>query len=491
MTRFALRRLAGTVPLLLAISLLAFGLSTLTGENYFDRYKADKRHDPATVRMLERNARLDRPFLERWLHWLRGICFDVRVGRPRRTVAGFEEPDFESRYGVERVGLAQLLATPEDSTELRRSGRLVLPAGGAGVRLAPPRDALDLAGARAFAMSVRNPGKVVRRLEATFEAGARRASFPLDVEPGPWRTWEIPARAILARLGGDRPASLFFSAPGTGEFRIDDLAVVEDRLTVRAGAPDFGRSFEYDAPVWTLLRSGLGNSFLLAACALVFTWGVAIPSGILAAVHRNRAVDRIFSLLSFLGLSVPNFFLALLALALLVAIAGGGETLLPLRGAFSEEYVSLSLAGRVLDRARHLILPTLVLSAGSIAGLQRITRGNLLEVLRENYVLAARARGCPESRVVYGHALRNALNPLVSIFGTQFANLVSGAALCEIVFGYPGVGRLMLDATISKDLYVVMGGVLAGGVLLVLGNLVADVLLRALDPRIEDGFRRG
>ncbi len=479
MTRFLFRRLAGVVPLLLAISLLGFSLGSFAGGSSLERAKADGRHDPATIRALEREARVDRPFLVRWLHWLRGACFDLRIERRRTPIAGFEEQDFETRLGVERVGQASLQATSDDATELRRAGRLFLPAGSAGVRLRTP---LDLGGANWVALSVRNPGKVVRRLEATFEAGTRRTTSWIDVEPGPWRGWEIAAAEVEARLGTARVESLLFTAPGTGEFLVDDLSLVGKGWAFQIGAPDLGHSFEHDAPVWTLLRSALWNSLLLAASALLFTWAIAIPAGILASLRRNRLVDRLLLPLSFVGRSVPGFFLVLLALVLLVALAGGGGTLLPLRVVSSGDDPALSLLERVLNRARHLLLPTLVLSAGAIASLQRVARGNLLEALRTNYALASRSRGVPESRFVYLRALCNAVNPLVSVLGTQFANMLAGLAFCEILFGYPGVGRLLFDATIRRDPYVVMAGVTAAGALLVVGKLLADPLLRVVHP---------
>jgi peptide/nickel transport system permease protein len=354
------------------------------------------------------------------------------------------------------------------------------------VRLRTP---LDLAGARRVALSVRNPGKVVRRLEATFEAGTRRAASWIDVEPGAWRGWEVPAAEVEARLGTARVESLLFTAPGTGEFLVDDLSLVGRGWTFHIGAPELGHSFEHDAPVWTLLRPAISNSLLLAGSALLFTWAVAIPAGILAALRRHRLVDRLLLPLCFVGRSVPGFFLILLALAFLVAFTGGGETLLPLLGAVSADRASLSLPATLLDRARLLLLPTLVLSAGAIASLQRVARGNLLAALRTNYALASRSRGVLETPFGYPRALRNALGPLVSVLRNQFANLLAGLALCEIVFGYPGVGRLLFDATIRRDPYVVMAGVTTWGLLLVAGRLLAGLLLRAIDPRTEVGAR--
>jgi peptide/nickel transport system permease protein len=495
--RLLVRRLLAAVPLLLVFSFFAFALSRLTGESYFDRYKADKRFDPATVRELERRAGADRPFLVQYLRWLRGVLFDVRVERPRVQIAGFEEDDFGERCDLVNVGIAEVRSSAEDSAELRRCGVLALAAGGAEVRV-DPRRALAAAGStapifdperyRAISISVRNPAPVVRRLEVAFVAGKARSVFLLDVEPGGWQRREMSVAKISADLGGREPERIHFSAPGSGLFRIDDLAAIEDRWRVSAGAPDFGLSLEHEVPVFLLLKERYANTLLLALSALVVTWTLAVPAGVLAAVVRGRWLDRSLSLLSFVGMSIPGFFLGLLLLFGLVSLSTslGAEPFLPLRGAASLDAGDSGLAARIADRARHLVLPALVLSASSAAGLFRIARGNLLEVLHAPYVLAARAKGLPEGRVVGRHALRNAVNPLLSIFGTYFAALVSGAALVEIVFGYPGVGKLMLDAAISKDLPVVMASVITGGAFLVVGNLLADLALRAADPRIED-----
>jgi len=243
---------------------------------------------------------------------------------------------------------------------------------------------------------------------------------------------------------------------------------------------DFGYSFFYNCPVKKVIASRLLNTLLLSAVSLVFTWLIAIPLGIIAAVNRNRLADRFFSLLSFIGLSIPNFFFALLLLYL--ASASG---ILPLGGMRSADFESLSLLGRFFDIARHLIIPTVVISTSAFAGLQRLMRGNLLDVLRQQYILTARAKGLPENKVIYHHALRNAINPLVTIFGYQLSGLLSGAALTEIICNWPGLGSLMLAAVRAQDIYLVMGSMLMGGVLLLSGNLLADIILAWVDPRIR------
>ncbi|MGA1626038.1 MAG: ABC transporter permease, partial [Prochlorothrix sp.] len=139
------------------------------------------------------------------------------------------------------------------------------------------------------------------------------------------------------------------------------------------------------------------------------------------------------------------------------------------------------------DLAWHLLLPTLALTLTSLAGLQRITRGELLDVLRRDYVRTARAKGLPESRVIYVHALRNAVNPLVTLLGFEFSNLLSGAFITEQLFNWPGLGRLILQAVMSQDLYLVMASLMMGAVMLILGNLLADLLLKLVDPRVKLG----
>jgi len=158
---------------------------------------------------------------------------------------------------------------------------------------------------------------------------------------------------------------------------------------------------------------------------------------------------------------------------------------LPLGGMISPNFEELNLLGRIIDIFKHLIIPTLVISLGAIASLTRIMRGNLLEILRSNYILALRARGVPEKRVTYIHALRGAINPLITIFGYQISGLLSGAALTEIICNWPGLGSLMLSAVRSQDLYLVMGTMLLSSIMLIIGNLIADILLALADPRIR------
>jgi peptide/nickel transport system permease protein len=244
---------------------------------------------------------------------------------------------------------------------------------------------------------------------------------------------------------------------------------------------DFGYSFEYKLPVSKVIGSRLVNTLMLNLIAVFITWLVAIPIGIYAAVRQYSLGDKIISALSFVGMSLPGFFSALLLLYIFSAVLDW----LPSGGLKSLDHDQLALAGRLLDYARHLVIPAVVLSLVALAELQRITRGNMLEVLRQQYIVTARAKGLSEQRVIYKHALRNAINPLITIFGYEFAALFSGAALLEIILNYPGLGSLMLTAIRSQDQFLVMGGFMMGAMMLLVGNLLAEILLAAADPRIS------
>jgi peptide/nickel transport system permease protein len=159
--------------------------------------------------------------------------------------------------------------------------------------------------------------------------------------------------------------------------------------------------------------------------------------------------------------------------------------LFPIGGRTSIIHSDLTPLGQILDVGWHLILPTLALSITSFAGLQRITRGQMLDVLRQNYIQTARAKGLPENRVIYVHALRNAVNPLITLLGFEFASLLGGAFITENYFNWPGLGKLILEAVTAQDLYLVMASLMMGAVMLILGNLLADLALSVVDPRIR------
>jgi peptide/nickel transport system permease protein len=233
-------------------------------------------------------------------------------------------------------------------------------------------------------------------------------------------------------------------------------------------------------PVSVLLLQRAGNTLLLGSLSIFFTWLIAIPAGVIAAVNRNKWIDKLFNFISAIGMSMPTFLLALLLLMLALA-----THILPIGGLTSPDFYERDWLGKVLDIAAHLVIPVSVLTFVGLAGIQRQARGNLLDVLRADYIRTARAKGLPEGKVIFRHALRNAINPLITMAGFEFASLLSGAALTETVLAYPGLGRLTLEAVMTKDMNLVMAALMLGAVMLILGNLLADISLKYFDPRVS------
>ncbi|XGV96744.1 MAG: ABC transporter permease [Leptolyngbya sp. BL-A-14] len=244
---------------------------------------------------------------------------------------------------------------------------------------------------------------------------------------------------------------------------------------------NFGNSFVYNRSVASLLWERVPATLLLAISSLVVTWAIAIPLGIVGAVNQNRWSDRLLQVISYAGQGFPSFITALL----LLILAQNTSPLFPVGDMTSIDHDELVPLGKIIDIAWHMILPTIALSITSFAGLQRITRGELLDVLRQDYIQTARAKGLPENKVIYVHALRNAVNPLITLLGFEFASLLSGAFIAEFFFNWPGLGRLILQAVQAQDLYLVMASLMMGAVMLIVGNLLADLLLKVVDPRIK------
>lgn len=244
---------------------------------------------------------------------------------------------------------------------------------------------------------------------------------------------------------------------------------------------NFGFSFANQRPVTALLWERVFNTLLLAIASLIITWAIAIPLGIIGAVNQNKFSDRFLQVISYAGQGFPSFITALL----LLFFAQRTSPLFPVGGMTSINHPDLSPLGKMLDIGWHMILPTLALSITSFAGLQRLMRGQLLDVLRQDYIQTARAKGLPENRVIYVHALRNAINPLITLLGFEFAGLLGGAFIAETFFNWPGLGKLTLEAVQQQDLYLVMASLMMGAVMLIIGNLIADLLLKAVDPRIK------
>lgn len=244
--------------------------------------------------------------------------------------------------------------------------------------------------------------------------------------------------------------------------------------------PNFGFSYHYRTEVWDLIVQRLPATVLLSLTSLLLAWVIAIPLGVLAAIYKDSVFDRISQLLAYAALSIPEFFLALLALVF-AAYTGW----FPIGGFTSAEYDFLSSWGKFLDIAHHLLLPTIVLGIGGVASIMRIMRANFLDNIRAEYVMTARAKGLSEGVVMFRHVLRNAINPLITAAGFAFSSILSGALLIEIVMNYPGIGQLVYDALLQQDAFVVQAAVLMSVIMLMIGNLLADVALAMNDPRIR------
>lgn len=246
---------------------------------------------------------------------------------------------------------------------------------------------------------------------------------------------------------------------------------------------DFGFSFFANRPVWGVINERIWWTIVVAGTTLVVSWLVAIPLGILTAVRKNGFTDAIASFVGYVGLAVPDFLVALL---LVFAVLSSGGT--NVGGLFSSEYIGAPWGwARFVDLLHHLWIPVLAVGTAGIAAVMRQMRANLLDVLSADYVRTARAKGIAERRVVNRHAVRNALNPLISMAGLSLPEVINGTIIVSIVLNLPTIGPLLFESLLAKDQYVAMSLLLFASVLLMVGNLIADVVLAWIDPRIRYG----
>ncbi len=244
---------------------------------------------------------------------------------------------------------------------------------------------------------------------------------------------------------------------------------------------DLGESFRYRRPVTSLMLERVPYTLQLAVLALLFDALFGIALGILSAVKQYSLVDKSVTLGSLIIYSIPGFWLALM----LVLVFSVNLGWFPTSQTRSLDYDLLSWSGKVLDRLWHLVLPVFVLGVASAAGTARYMRNRLLEVLSEDYVLAARARGLKERTVILKHALRNAMIPILTIYGLALPFLLGGAVLIEKVFAWPGMGLLAVEAVGGRDYPVILATSMIAAVLVILGNLLADVTYALVDPRVS------
>ncbi|MBP2675642.1 MAG: ABC-type dipeptide/oligopeptide/nickel transport system, permease component, partial [Deltaproteobacteria bacterium] len=247
------------------------------------------------------------------------------------------------------------------------------------------------------------------------------------------------------------------------------LHVQYGRWLGRMAALDFGDSFSLDGrKVWDKIRERIPVTLSINLLSMTLIFLVAVPLGIYSAVRKGSVFDRVATVTVFTGFAIPTFWLALLLMILFGVHLGW----LPISGLVSLEHDSLSLPGRVLDRAHHLILPVFLAGFGGLAGISRYMRSNMLEVIRQDYVATARAKGLPERKVVFRHAVRNALLPVITILGLSVPDLLGGSVIFETIFAIPGLGQLFYQGVMSRDYPLIMGILSIGAFLTLLGNIL-------------------
>jgi peptide/nickel transport system permease protein len=279
--------------------------------------------------------------------------------------------------------------------------------------------------------------------------------------------------------------------------RLDKLYNLDKPITVQYGLwlkkvvkLDFGESFSSDRrpvmeKIWDthqpLLERRLFITFMINLLSMIIIFAVAIPIGITSAVRQNSLYDKITTTTVFIGFATPSFWLALL----LMIFFGVYLHWLPISGLKSMDYDSLSLLGKIWDRTDHLILPLFVSAFTGLAADSRFMRSSMLEVIRQDYITVARAKGLPERLVIYRHAVRNALLPIITLLGLSVPGLIGGSVIFENIFGIPGMGQLFYMSVMTRDYPTVMGILTIGAMLTLVGNLMADIGYMIVDPRIR------
>ena len=245
---------------------------------------------------------------------------------------------------------------------------------------------------------------------------------------------------------------------------------------------DFGKSLSTDRrPVLAKIKERLPVTILINSLTMMLILLVAIPIGVSSAVRPYSIYDKVTTVTVFIGFATPAFWLALL----LMILFGVNLGWLPISGLKSLGYDGLSVMAKLVDRIRHLILPVFVSAFGGLAGLSRYTRSNMLEVIKQDYITTARAKGLSEKTVIYKHALRNALLPVITILGLSVPALIGGSVIFETIFAIPGMGQLFYMAVMMRDYTLIMGILVIGAILTLLGNLLADIGYALADPRIR------
>jgi peptide/nickel transport system permease protein len=290
--------------------------------------------------------------------------------------------------------------------------------------------------------------------------------------------------------GGPAEAQMEFSAKASAEARERlrklygaDQPVHKQYLTwlTKFVTLDFGEAFADGRKVKDKILERLPITLTINLLSLFVVLLIAIPIGIMSATHQYSVLDRATTMFVFVGYSMPHFWMALL----LIYLFGVQWGVLPISGKESLDTTGFTTLQWLTDRAEHLVLPVFVSAIGGLAGFSRYMRNNMLEVMRQDYIRTARAKGLPENTVIYKHALRNALMPVITILGLSLPGIIGGSVIMETVFGIDGMGRLMFQAVFSRDYNVAMGILVPAAVLTMLGNFLADIGYALADPRVR------
>jgi len=248
---------------------------------------------------------------------------------------------------------------------------------------------------------------------------------------------------------------------------------------------DFGKSLSQDRkPVIKKIGERLPITILLNVIIMFIVLVLSIPIGIYSAYKRGTLNDQSLTVLIFIGFATPHFWLALL----LMIFFGINLGILPISGIFSLNYDSLSFFGKIADIGKHLILPVLSLAIGSLAYMSRYVRASVLEVMRQDYITTARAKGLKERDILLVHTLKNALMPVITILGLSLPSLIGGSVITESIFAIPGMGRLFFNSVYMRDYTTIMGILVISSFLTLLGNIIADISYALVDPRIREGI---
>ena len=290
--------------------------------------------------------------------------------------------------------------------------------------------------------------------------------------------------------GGPAEAQMEFSAKASAEARERlrklygaDQPVHKQYLTwlTKFVTLDFGDAFADGRKVKDKILERLPITLTINLLSLGLVLLIALPIGIMSATHQYSILDRFTTIFVFVGYSMPSFWLALL----LIYLLGVQWGMLPISGIQSLDVTGLTWWGRLMDKGEHLIMPVFVSAFGGLAGLSRYMRNNMLEVMRQDYVRTARAKGLSENVVIYKHALRNALMPVITILGLSLPGIIGGSVIMETVFGIPGMGQLLYQAVFSRDYNLAMGILVPAAVLTMIGNFLADIGYALVDPRVR------